>query len=177
MKVLHVTFNMGIGGTEQVIRQLIGGLDKIGVQNEVFCIDGTVGSMGRELEAAGVPFHTFVRQPGIDRALVAAIRETLGREKFDIVHCHQYTPYFYGWLAAFGTGTRVVFTEHGRFHPDRPRYKAILVNPVLARLTPRIVAISQATATALVRNEFIPRSRIQVIYNGIARFEPRSRPL
>lgn len=167
IRVLHVTFNMGIGGTEQVIRQLIEGMDSAQVQSEILCIDGHVGSMGEDLREAGVKVHTIARKPGFDRALVSGIREHLREGDFDIIHCHQYTPYFYGWLAARGTKARVVFTEHGRFHPDRYRYKAFFINPVIARFTPSIVAISRATKCALAQYEFMPENKIDVIYNGI----------
>lgn len=168
IRVLHVTFNMGIGGTEQVIRQLIEGMDSTQVQSEILCIDGHIGPMGEDLREAGVKVHTIARKPGFDRALVSGIREHLREGDFDIIHCHQYTPYFYGWLAARGAKTRVVFTEHGRFHPDRHRYKALLINPLMALMTPAIVSISQATREALVRYEFMPRKKIRVIYNGIS---------
>lgn len=168
IRVLHVTFNMGIGGTEQVIRQLIEGMDPTQVQSEILCIDGHVGSMGEGMREAGVKIHTIARQPGLDRTLVSDIRALLREGDFDIVHCHQYTPYFYGWLAAWGTPARVVFTEHGRFYPDRHRYKALLINPLMALMTSAIVSISEATREALVRYEFMPRRKIRVIYNGIS---------
>lgn len=168
IRVLHVTFNMGIGGTEQVIRQLIEGMDPDQVQSEILCIDGHVGAMGENLREAGIKVHTIARQPGFDRALVSGIRKYLRQGRFDVIHCHQYTPYFYGWLAAWGTSASVVFTEHGRFYPDRHRYKALLINPIMALMTPALVSISEATREALVRYEFMPRKKIRVIYNGIS---------
>ena len=168
LRVLHVTFNMGIGGTEQVIRQLVTGFNPQEVYNEILCIDGYVGPIGEDLKARGIRVSAVKRNPGFDRSLIKAIRGHLKAGSFDIVHCHQYTPYLYGWLAARLTGCKVVFTEHGRFHPDRYRYKAALINPVIAMMTPAIVAISSATRDALSRYEFIPKRKIQVIYNGIA---------
>lgn len=167
MRILHVTFNMAIGGTEQVIRQLIDGIPRDYVDCEVLCIDGFVGPIGHQLLECGVSVCSLQRKPGIDLGLVANLRSVIREGDFDIVHCHQYTPWFYGWLASLGTRARVVFTEHGRFHPDRYRYKAFLINPVMATLTARIIAISNATADALNRYEFIPRKQICVIYNGI----------
>ena len=167
-KVLHITFNMGIGGTEQVIRQLVQGMANNGVESEILCIDGKIGPIGEALQQSGVPVHTVARKQGFDRPLVMAIRKRLREGRFDVLHCHQYTPWIYGWLAALGTPVRVVFTEHGRFYPDRYRYKAILINPLMALFTPAVVAISNATKGALVRYEFLPRKKIQVIYNGIS---------
>ncbi|MDO6442526.1 glycosyltransferase [Marinobacter sp. 2_MG-2023] len=168
LKVLHVTFNMGIGGTEQVIRQLVQGMASEGVESEILCIDGQIGPIGEALEKSGTPVHKVARKQGFDRSLITAIRKRVKEGQFDVVHCHQYTPWIYGWLAALGTQAKVVFTEHGRFYPDRYRYKAMLVNPLMALLTPAVVAISKATKDALVTYEFIPRKKIQVVYNGIS---------
>src|SRR5690554_6654685 len=167
-KVLHVTFNMGIGGTEQVIRQLVLGSRGQEVEHEIVCIDGQVGAIGEQMREEGIPVHRVSRTPGFDRKLIRDLRDLIRARDVSIVHCHQYTPFLYGRLAAVGTGAKVVFTEHGRFHPDRYRYKAALINPFIAMMTPAIVAISSATRDALSRYEFIPKRKIQVIYNGIA---------
>lgn len=168
MRVLHITFNMGIGGTEQVIRQLVQGMTPNGIEPEILCIDGNVGPIGESLQQSGTPIHAFKRKPGFDWTLVLAIRKRLREGRFDVVHCHQYTPWIYGWLGALGTKAKVVFTEHGRFYPDRHRYKAVFINPLVAMLTPAVVAISNATKVALVQYEFIPGNKIRVIYNGIS---------
>ena len=172
VRVLHVTFNMGIGGTEQVIRQLITGLDSERVTSEILCIDGQVGAIGEQLRESGIPIVAVQRRPGFDRSLIRIIRTRLRKGHFDVVHCHQYTPWVYGWFAALGLPVSVVFTEHGRFYPDRYRYKAALVNQAMARTTRAMVAISEATSQALARYEFLPRSRIRVVYNGIAALQP-----
>lgn len=171
IKVLHVTFNMAIGGTEQVINQLVRHSRSREVHHEIACIDSFIGEIGQALENEGLPVFCLKRQPGFDLALVKALRKRIQQGRFDIVHCHQYTPYVYGWLASFGTGAKVVFTEHGRFFPDRYRYKAFMINPLMALMTPSIIAISGATREALSRYEFIPKAKIKVIYNGIEPLE------
>ncbi|MEH6562310.1 MAG: glycosyltransferase, partial [Marinobacter sp.] len=166
--ILHVTFNMGFGGTEQVIRQLVIHLPRDQFNNEVLCIDGEVGEIGQRLEAEqDIIIHKLIRQPGLDWRLVLSIRRLIKQGGFDIVHCHQYTPWFYGLLGSLGTGVKLVFTEHGRFHPDRYRRKAWLVNKMMAKVTHALVAISKATREALVEFEFLPTNDIEVIYNGI----------
>jgi len=167
LRVLHLTFNMGIGGTEQVIKQLVLGMADEGVTSEILCIDGHIGPVGEALQKVGVPVHQHKRKQGFDWSLTQSIRKRLRLGQFDVIHCHQYTPWVYGWLGAVGTKAKVVFTEHGRFHPDRYRRKARLINPILARFTPTIVAISEATKKALIEYEYLPEGKIQVIYNGI----------
>jgi glycosyltransferase involved in cell wall biosynthesis len=166
-RVLHLTHDMGIGGTEQVICQLIRNLDTSKYQCDIACIDGEVGPLGQQIKAHGVNFSVFHRQPGFDMALIRNIRRLLRSERYDIVHCHQYTPYVYGMCAALFTGAKVVFTEHGRFHPDSYSWKRRLVNPLLGFCTHSIVAISAATARALEHYEWFSARAIDVIYNGI----------
>jgi glycosyltransferase involved in cell wall biosynthesis len=169
VRILHITFNMSFGGTEQVIRQLASNLDRTLFHSEIACIDGEIGKMGLALESqTGIKHHSRKRRSGFDLKTVLWLRRLIKNGKFDIVHCHQYSPYIYGWFAHWGTGARVVFTEHGRFHPDRYRTKARWINPLIARTTHKIVAISAATSGALVEYEYLPANKIEVIYNGIS---------
>jgi len=177
VRILHVTFNMGFGGTEQVIRQLITNLNLARFECEIACIDGETGAIGQALEAEhGIKIHSRQRAAGLDFETIFWLRKLLKDGRFDIVHCHQYSPYTYGWFAHWGTGARVVFTEHGRFHPDHYRKKAKYINPFIARTTHKLVAISAATRDALVEYEYLPRDRISVIYNGIAPITIDERP-
>jgi len=165
-RILHLTHDMGIGGTEQVICQLISNLGDQ-YQCDIACIDGKIGPLGQQLKQQGIRFSVFNRRPGFDIALIGSIRKLLRENNYDIIHCHQYTPYVYGICAALFGPTRVVFTEHGRFHPDSYSWKRRLVNPLLGWCTDSIVAISAATARALAHYEWFSARAIDVIYNGI----------
>jgi len=166
-KVLHVTFNMEIGGTEQVIRQIVRNAENADVVHEILCIDGRIGALGRELASQGTFVTSFQRRSGLDIRLVRFIRSLVRKRDVDVLHCHQYTPFFYGGLAAFGMRLNLIFTEHGRFYPDHHHFKRRLVNPILAWRAQHITTISNATAAAVARYEYIPRAKIVVIYNGI----------
>jgi len=180
-RILHITFNMGFGGTEQVIRQLVTNLNPQRFQCEIACIDGKVGAIGKAMETEnGITIHSRKREPGLDWKTILWLRRLIKSGRFDFVHCHQYSPYTYGWFAHWGTGAKVVFTEHGRFHPDQHRKKARLINPIIALTSHRLVAISAATRDALIEYEYMPASKITVIYNGItplAAEEDRKREL
>lgn len=171
VKILHVTFNMGIGGTEQVIRQIIENSDTEKLTHEILCIDGTIGPLGLELKEKGIHIEKVQRQPGTDFKLLWFMRRLLKQRKINVMHCHQYTPFFYGVVSALWTRTRVIFTEHGRFYPDRHNFKRKLINPLLVLGTDYITAISKSTADAVAKYEYIPRNKIQIIYNGIKAVE------
>lgn len=167
IKVLHITFEMKLGGTQQVIRQLVEGIEKGKFESKVFCIDGIIGELGELLQKKGVEVICYRRKPGFDLGLVKVLRDYIITNKIDIVHCHQYSPYVYGVLATYLTKAKIIFTEHGRFYPERSSLKRRLLNPLLSRITDSITAISMATANALSFYEYFPRERIQVIYNGL----------
>ncbi len=174
VKILHVTFNMGIGGTEQVIRQIIENSDPEKFVHEILCIDGEIGPLGQALKAKGFFIEKVRRQPGTDFKLLRFMRRLIKQRKVGVLHCHQYTPYFYGVLSALFTSTKVIFTEHGRFYPDRHNVKRRFVNPLLVLATNHITAISRSTADAVATYEYMPREKIQVIYNGIKEIDTNS---
>lgn len=167
-KVLHLTYDMRIGGTEMVIRNIIEGSDRDLFLMSIFCIEEPIGPWGIELQNQGVKITAKARKPGFDLTLIANINRHLKENNIDVIHCHQYTPWVYGVLAAVGTKTKVIFTEHGRFYPDSSSWKRKLINPLLCKITNHVTSISKATKEALVEYENIPKNRIEVIYNGIA---------
>ncbi len=170
-KILHLTYDMRIGGTEMVIKNLIEGNTDAELDMSIYCIEHPVGPWGEDLKSKGVQISGQARKPGFDVKLIKAIRQHIKLHQIDIIHCHQYTPWVYGALAAAFTKTKVIFTEHGRFYPDSSNWKRAIVNPLLLGLTNRVTAISEATKQALVDFEFIPDNRIAVIYNGIKALE------
>lgn len=167
-KVLHVTFDMAIAGTEQVIRQLVENTDPERFECAIMCIDGKVGELGQLLADKGFKLHTLARNThGLDFKVIKQLKQFVNDNNIDVLHCHQYTPYTYGLFASFGTKAKVIFTEHGRFYPDSYKWKRMLLNPLLSIFTSHVTAISKATAEALIKYENFPRKKVQVIYNGI----------
>lgn len=166
-RVLHVTFDMRIGGTEMVIKNIIEGSDLYKHPMSIFCIETPIGPWGESLVSKGIPIDAEKRKPGFDIDIVKKLRHYIIEKKIDVVHCHQYTPWVYGALASIFTKARVIFTEHGRFYPDSRSYKRKIVNPFLTQCTSKITSISEATKQALVEFEYLPKNLISVVYNGI----------
>ena len=163
--VLHV---MQVAGAEvlvaETIRRLGSRIDPV-----VFCLDA-IGALGERLISEGVPVVAFGRRPGIDVGLPFRLAREIHHRKVDVVHAHQYTPFFYGALAArlSAVHPKVIFTEHGRHYPDvvSPRRRA-LNRLVLARLADRVNAVCEFSASSLAEKDGFDRDRIEVIPNGI----------
>ncbi len=166
---MHITFDMAIGGTKKVIRQLVLNTDKYHYEPSILCLDNHIGELGNDLTNNGYDVKSFKRKTsGLDLKLVIKIHKYIKHNSIDILHCHQYTPYTYGLLASLGTKASVIFTEHGMFYPDSFKWKRIFINRLLCLKTSAITSISKSTADALVKYENFPASLIKVIYNGIS---------
>jgi len=164
--VLQVLHTLEVGGAEVLAARLARRLQ--GQYRFAFaCLDG-LGTLGEELLGEGFPVKVLERKRGIDVGCVRRLARYAADCGAQVIHAHQYTPFFYsrapGWL---GRRLPVLFTEHGRMHPDLPSRKRILFNRTRLRKVDRVVAVGEAVKTALVKNEGIGPERIQVIYNGV----------
>lgn len=167
-RVAHVLHSMVIAGAETLVSQMIDHLSDE-FEFSALLLD-EVGPLGEEAERRGVPVRVLNRVPGLDRGLMGRLGRSLRELRVDLVHAHQYTPWFYATIgAALGwSRPRILFTEHGRHYPDVPRPKRMIFNQALLPFTDGLVAVSGFVRDCLLANEGLPASRVQVIYNGIA---------
>src|SRR5215469_13012983 len=92
--ICQLLHGLGVGGAEVLAAGLA---QKF---REVFrfffvCLD-ELGSLGQQLREEGFPVWLMRRQPGIDVRCSWRLAELLRRERADLLHAHQYTPFFYG---------------------------------------------------------------------------------
>lgn len=166
-KILHVAISMVVGGAERLVYDMVRHPDFAANPPVVCCMD-SVGDLGEKLREQGYKVYCKGRKPGFDWEMIAWLRAIMRIEEIDVVHAHQYSPLVYATPAAFLAGRKkVVYTEHGRFYPDRKSWKRTLINPILAMGVDHLVSISSATADAMATYDNFPRKRIQVIHNGI----------
>lgn len=127
----------------------------------------------RLLEEQGIPVHHLGRErfdPRILFDLVALARKRRAR----ILHVHGYASADFGRLAARRAGAALILHEHFA-DPRMPAYQA-LADRLLAPLTDRAIAVSASTREFLVRDRFVPESRVRLIWNGapLEEFTPTS---
>ncbi len=163
----HVLHGMVVAGAETLVAQMIRALEDE-FEFVVFLLD-EMGPLGEETERAGTPVELLGRRPGVDLRLAHRLARRLRVRRVDLVHAHQYTPWFYGMLAASSgfRRPRTLFTEHGRHYPDPPRPRRRAFNRVLLPFADGVVAVSGFVRERLVESEGIPGERVRVLYNGI----------
>jgi glycosyltransferase involved in cell wall biosynthesis len=163
--VLHV---MQVAGAEVLVKETIQRLGKLIVPT-IFCLD-RVGQLGEEYVADGGELVCFDRPPRRDLTLPWKLARECGRRRIDVLHAHQYTPFFYAGLAKMLARPmpRLILTEHGRHYPDHVSPLRRAFNRiVLDRLADAVNGCCEFSAKALRDVDGFAGKRIEVIENGI----------
>jgi glycosyltransferase involved in cell wall biosynthesis len=165
-RVCQLLHSLEIGGAEVLAARMARGL-RDQFHFSFACLD-ELGTLGRALSAEGFEVRVLGRGQGLDLRCARRLRRFVASEAIDVLHVHQYTPFFYAMLSrGLGRGRPVLFTEHGRFHPDFRRPKRVLFNRLTLRRRDRVVGVGEAVRQALIHHEGIPPRRVAVVYNGI----------
>ena len=162
--VLHV---MQVAGAEVLTREMIRRLGSRIVPT-ILCLDA-VGRIGEEMVRDGVNLVCFGRKPGRDWGVARRMAAAVRARELDIVHAHQYSPFFYAALAkVLYPRPKLILTEHGRHYPDRVSPVRRAVNRlVLDHLADSVTACCKFSAIGLSRTDGFAGARIEVIENGI----------
>jgi glycosyltransferase involved in cell wall biosynthesis len=164
--VCHVVHAMGVGGAEVLVDRMVRKMSD-SFRCVVAVLDD-VGEIGRQLRNDGFTVENLGREPGIDYRCARRLREFGDQQGAVLFHAHQCTPFFQAMLSRGLRGRRpVVLTEHGRHFPDHASLKRTVVNRLLLRRQDRLIGCGGAVRIALIENEGLPDSRVEVIYNGV----------
>ncbi|WP_166830302.1 glycosyltransferase [Thalassoroseus pseudoceratinae] len=164
--VCQVVHSLNVGGAELLAATLSRRLsDQF---RFVFACLDELGPVGETLQSEGFSVEVLGRQPGVDRQCAKRLWEYCERENVQLVHAHQYTPFFQTMLARRGRrGLPILFTEHGRHHPDVRKTKRVICNRLLLKRDDRLVGVGASVRDALIEKEGLPSERVEVIYNGV----------
>lgn len=142
--------------------------------NVYFCCLDRIGLLGEQLQKEGFFVKALERKPGLDWTLPAKIARLAKDLNIHIIHAHHYTPYFYSAISkAIYRKPHLLFTEHGRDYPDIVKFKRKFTNLFLNLVTDRITAVCHFSKAALNKKDWLPHSKISVIYNGIGSVEEK----
>jgi glycosyltransferase involved in cell wall biosynthesis len=171
-RVLQVVLSLARGGAERLVVEISKRIHPA-IQTTVCCLDEP-GDLAPELEQAGITVVALNRRPGFHPSLgrrIGALATDCGAT---VLHCHQYSPYVYGCLAALRhPELRIVYTEHGRLSDAPPSSKRRFANRLLSRRPADIAVVSNELRAYLAAGGF-PLDRLRVVYNGIEPgLEPR----
>ena len=163
--LLQVVLSLNAGGTERLVVDMTLALNEH-ANIAVVCLDER-GTWAERLRDQGVQVEVLGRKPGFDASLVGGIRRIVKDIHKPAIHCHHYTPFIYGGLASLTMpGSKLVYTEHGRYGDGPPSLKRRFANQLFGRMPGRFFAVSHDLRHHLV-GEGIPTAKLEVNHNGI----------
>lgn len=167
IRVLHLLYSLGVGGTERRVLRLGLGLDPERYEIHALTVRPVVGGT--------LPWpqerHTyFPILPGFQWTRLSALAKYMREGRFDVVHSHNWATMFYGVLGGRLAGVPVVLHgEHGRNDADRAGvpWKREILSALLARLATRVVAVNDAIVADIKMRWKLGSTRIVCMPNGV----------
>lgn len=164
MKVLRLIPVLDFGGVESrfVLQASTWTSPHIHVEYCTFWKDGASADRLREL---GATVHVLGQDPSIrNPKATLALYHLAQKGGFDIIHSSIGEANFHNMLVGAGTPWKTIIEEAGI--PSR-RLRNRLIHSVLYRSCDAIIAVSQASADYLLKDEWAPKRSVQVIPNAI----------
>ena len=175
IRVAHILLSLEPGGMERGVVKLINEIDEK-FSLSIICLEKS-GILEEEIERGRKSVFSLGRKPGFIHSFILPLRLALlfRREKFDIIHTHNFLTYLYGTLGAILARTpHIIHGEHG----DLPLYKGkkafILWRKFLHNFTDAFYSVSLDLKKQAIESFGIEPEKIRVIPNGvdIEKFKP-----
>ena len=162
MRVAHVHRIRGIGGSERHLLTLLPALAELGIEPVLVGLDDPAWDPADFYGALTVPAIRIPSPRDLDPLLLARLVRSL---RADVVHTHLVHADVYGGLAAKLRGELLVSTKHNddpfRLGPFRH------VERGLARISNRIVTITESLRRFTVDEVGIPATKVETIHYGL----------
>jgi sugar transferase (PEP-CTERM/EpsH1 system associated) len=175
LRIMHVVNNLGKGGLENGVVNLINAMDAARFEHVVCTIRGLGGNANRlpqdrvqVVDLAGDGAHTRLQMPSLVRVM--------RRVKPDVVHSRNWGAIEAVLAARCARVGGVVHSEHGleRSAAAREPRRRSWVRRLAYELADRVLAVSDELRLLCAERTGYPAKKIQVIHNGVdrGRFAP-----
>lgn len=164
-RVLVVTDEMEVGGSQRQIVHLLRGIKQAGRQPQLLYFRKD-SFLVEQLQSDGVPVARIDKRGALDLRFAAQLRAFLKRGRFDLVHCFSITAEMWVRLALIGIGhTRLVSSVRG-LSLQMPDWQWRAKRWVLAG-SAAVISNSRAGAELVAQRCRLPSARIEVVPNGV----------
>jgi glycosyltransferase involved in cell wall biosynthesis len=168
MRIVHLVIGGDVAGGQLVALRLAGAARDRG--HDVSFLSPTPGPFLELVGREGMRAQLLPIAGALDVAAVLRLGRLLRREHVDVLHTHgHFSVNVVARVAGRLAGARIIAHMHieNAFRSGRlARAVQILLDNASARLCARIVAVSEATRQALLRQGY-PAARLVTIHNGI----------
>jgi glycosyltransferase involved in cell wall biosynthesis len=183
-RILYITINMELGGTERQLYELVTGLRTEQFSPHLCCLRGA-GALADDLKQRGFPVTAFrftdldydrkLRSVGQLRVQVAELAQLVRRLRPSIVHCMLPVACVTGGIASRLARVPLLVTSRRSLGCYKEgRFVLRQLENMVNHWAAAVVANSTAVMDDTVSREWIDRRKLRVIYNGVR--VPEARP-
>jgi glycosyltransferase involved in cell wall biosynthesis len=161
-----------IGGTETFARELSLQLGERGWQSVLCFLSEPTPEVRRFLDLPNISFEVLADSTNGNRDARKGLARIMRKHRPEILHLH-FVSFLnlYSWIARLQSTRQVFFTDHhsrpaGYLHSRAPLWKraaAQLINQPLNK----VICVSNYGYECMTGVDLLPRSRFQMIYNGV----------
>lgn len=167
MKILQIIDSLAIGGAEKLVRETVPLLVQQGYKVDVVLLDGVKSHLYEELYnlkcSKIYSLGSNIYSPLNILKMIPIII------KYDIVHVHLFPAQYFVVLAKLFSfsAVKLIFTEHNTTNRRLENKAFKLIEKVIYKFYKKIICITTEVREVLVEKLEIPKSKLQVIENGI----------
>jgi len=164
-KILHIAWQMTIGGLERAIYQLIRAQRDAGIRADLL-VASVAGFYGKKTRGAGAKIFELGQSSGMDLFIKNKFLNII--ENYDILHFHAASPVLMH-IASRKKDNRLYYTHRGGFFkfPLRRLFMYKLTGYLLRKSFNGISSNTQHGAHSASKLFKIPQENISITYNGI----------
>lgn len=171
MRVLHVINNLGGGGAEKLIEQVVPKMNRANIRTDVLLLTDRANVFGASLERQGVSVYVIPLKNPYSPRNVKHIASFILSRNYDIVHAHLFPALYWTAFASFllwHSKPIFVVTEHNTHNRRRTKRYMRFIEKLVYSKYHGVISISKKTQENLMTWLGIEKDdRFVVIYNGI----------
>jgi glycosyltransferase involved in cell wall biosynthesis len=171
-RVALVIGQLGAGGAERQLYELVSGIDRARFHCVVYCLSDRVSPYGPMIEEAGLALRALPRRHHFELTRLLTLAAALRKDRIELVHSFLFIANAYAWAARRLAGVpRLVTSARNCKDVGQPRQ---WVNHLAFRDSDAVVCNGEAVRSFVIQRYAAPAGRTVVIYNGVdlGRFPP-----
>jgi len=169
-RILRIIPSLEMGGVERTLTSILPRLDKRQYKVYLCCLFKR-DKLADTMESLGIPIIKFRMRARLDfdgKYIAGILRLTrlMKKMQIDIVHTHLYRANLAGRIAAKLAGIPVIIANEHNIDSWK-KFSQRLNDRALAKITNKIIAVSDAVKDFYVKKIGISEDKIITIYNGV----------
>ena len=165
LNVLYIIWSLDQGGAERVVIDLAKYSNR-NIFNVTVCCLNEKGVYAHELDKFNIAVIPLLKLPKLDPFILYKISKLISFKKIDVVITHLWTSNFWGRIAAYLSGVKVIIATEHTTDENRSWYYH-LADKILSKISSKIIAVSSSVKNFHAVRSKISSIKYKVINNGI----------